>query len=79
MRRTSFALILIRPILTLTCITILFSVIGCSGSSDDAQPTKPAGVEINNSAPEAKTAPAAPGPGPSVPRPGGGPRGVRSK
>ena len=48
-------------------------VAGCSSKqADDSGP--PITAPINNNAPEAKNAPAAPGPGPDVPRmgPGGG-------
>jgi hypothetical protein len=44
---------------------------GC-GSSKDEDNLPPPNAPINNKAPEAQSAPAAPGPGADVPRPGGG-------
>ncbi len=64
--------------LCLLVVWLPLVMMGCSSSNDEevnAPPgPPPSGAPINNNAPEAKNAPAAPGPGPDVPRPGGGPR-----
>jgi hypothetical protein len=44
---------------------------GCHSKEPDVETAPPKG-NFNNNAPEAKGAPAAPGPGPDVPSPGGG-------
>jgi len=60
-----------RKLIALLVVAIAAgSLIGCSEKQEDtAAPTTTA--PINNNAPEAKNAPAAPGPGPDVPTPGG--------
>ena len=55
------------------CLLVLLVplVASCSSKQEDNS-GPPISAPINNNAPEAKNAPAAPGPGPDVPRPGGG-------
>ena len=51
------------------------SVFGCAQKDESVDAPKgppPGGAPIDNNAPGAKAAPAAPGPGPDVPSPGGG-------
>jgi hypothetical protein len=59
--------------LPLLLLLAVMTWIGCGPKSDEtttdtAKPNAP----IDNSSPAAQSAPAAPGPGPDVPRPGGG-------
>ena len=56
--------------LLLIPVLLLPVMAGC-GSSKEEENAPPPNAPINNNAPEAKSAPAAPGPGPDVPRPGG--------
>ena len=59
--------------LFLVLVLLLLVMPGC-GSSKEEESAPPPNAPINNNAPEAKSAPAAPGPGADVPRPGGGMR-----
>jgi len=64
--------LLVVPLALLTIIG------GCSHSNDALnEPVKPpSNSPYDNNAPGAKGAPAAPGPGPGVPSPGGGKRAI---
>jgi hypothetical protein len=59
-------------------LAILGSICGCSHSDDALKDpvNPPVNSPYDNNAPGAKDAPAAPGPGPGVPSPGGGKRAV---
>jgi hypothetical protein len=54
-------------VVLLLCVTPMLS--GCASKQEEGS-GPPITAPINNNAPEAKNAPAAPGPGPDVPRPG---------
>mgnify|MGYP001032820293 CR=1 FL=1 len=55
----------------LASAAFLVGLAGCHGDSEDSKGTLATTAPVNNNAPEAKNAPAAPGPGPDVPTPGG--------
>jgi hypothetical protein len=52
-------------------LLVTFVLTGCSSKEEDKGGGPPITAPINNNAPEAKNAPAAPDAGPGVPKPGG--------
>ncbi len=57
------------PVLLLLATT---TWIGCGSKPSETSDGPPPNAPIDNNSPAAKSAPAAPGPGPDVPTPGGG-------
>ncbi len=52
-------------------VLLIVVVLGCSKKASEEDNAPPPNAPINNNAPQAKGAPAAPGPGADVPSPGG--------